>query len=727
MMNFLRILLAGCLLLAALPAEAKKALDERKMARKAETHFQFSEYDEALPMFLKLLEKNPDNARYCFYTGICYYYSSTARPLAVPYFERALRLPGIDKTADLYLHAGLAYLSVNRFGDASTCFHLFRQKADAAYDPTVADRLIKYCENGLKFWAKPARARIRNLGKNVNSKYPDYAPVFTKDESQLLFTSKRPGTTGGRRDENGYFYEDIYLSRNLASRKWGESGRYDTSYKAPKFGPFRFFFARAENVSEINTNDHDGSIAMSPEGENLFIYRYGDIWKAAWGGSRWEKPEKLHQEVDARSSVEPSLCFSPDGNTLYFVSDRKGGMGGKDIWMCRKNGNSWSLPENLGPKINTAQNEDAPNLTKDGNTLYFSSEGHNSMGGFDVFRSDMAADGSWDAPENLGAPINNGGDDIFYTPGQDGNFAYYATLNRYDEGDLDLYSVMYYPEVKPMAKLRLAKDELPAGASVQLVVDNGNGPKTYDVAAGDSVMYEFTPGGTAMITVKADGYRPFADTIVLSGTEYEYALQEISVGTKDDDRLALQLSSYFFDIDYAVDADTLLDQLADRKQARTLFLGGLTDMRSVYTAYSTQADRVTLVSAGSTIDPLAATALASGGSWLTLDNGQVLFDVNEAFVRNDMKAQLDRMANMLKKDPSATLRITGHADSQGGDDYNLKLSKRRATAVRNYFIISGISPSRLVVQGEGENVPVAPNDNPQGRSMNRRVEIQLVR
>lgn len=721
------LIVCSLLLFSAIPAEARKALDERKMARKAEAHFQFSEYDEALPMFLELLEKNPDNAKYCFYTGICYYYSSTARPLAVPYFERALRLPGIDKTADLYLHAGLAYLSVNRFGDASTCFHLFRQKADASYDPTIADRLIKYCENGLKFWAKPARARIRNLGKNVNSKYPDYAPVFTKDESQLLFTSKRPGTTGGRRDENGFFYEDIYLSRNLASRKWGESGRYDTSYKAPKFGPFRFFFARAENVSEINTNDHDGSIAMSPEGENLFIYRYGDIWKAAWGGSRWEKPKKLHQEVDARSSVEPSLCFSPDGSTLYFVSDRKGGMGGKDIWMCRKTGDSWGLPENLGPKINTAQNEDAPNLTKDGNTLYFSSEGHNSMGGFDVFRSDMGADGSWAAPENLGAPVNNGGDDIFYTPGQDGNFAYYATLNRYDEGDLDLYSVMYYPEVKPMAKLRLAKDELPEGASVQLVVDNGNGPKTYDVAAGDSVMYEFTPGGTAMITVKAEGYRPFADTIVLSGTEYEYALQEISVGTKDDDRLALQLSSYFFDIDYAVDADTLLDQLADRTQARTLFLGGLTDMRSVYTAYSTQADRVTLVSAGSTIDPLAATALAPGGSWLTLDNGQVLFDVNEAFVRNDMKAQLDRMANMLKKDPSATLRITGHADSQGGDDYNLKLSKRRATAVRNYFIISGISPSRLVVQGEGENVPVAPNDNPQGRSMNRRVEIQLVR
>ncbi|HET6991558.1 MAG TPA: hypothetical protein VFJ43_09560, partial [Bacteroidia bacterium] len=176
-MRHLRIVFSSCLLLVfSAPAFAKLSADDRKMARRAENHYEFSEYDEALPIFLKLLQRNPENATFNYHTGICYYYSSTARPLSVPYFERALKLPGMAKTADLYLHAGLAYLSVNRFADASACFYLFRSKADASYDPTVADRFIAYCENGMKFWAHPARARIRNLGKNVNSPYPDYAP-----------------------------------------------------------------------------------------------------------------------------------------------------------------------------------------------------------------------------------------------------------------------------------------------------------------------------------------------------------------------------------------------------------------------------------------------------------------------------------------------------------------------------------------------------------------------
>ncbi len=632
-MRYLRIIFSVSLLfIFSISSFAKLSADDRKMARKAENHYEFSEYDEALPIFLKLLQRNPENPIFCYHAGICYYYSSTSRPLSVPYFERALKLQGMEKTADLYLHAGLAYLSVNRFADASACFHLFRSKADASYDPTVADRFIAYCDNGLKFWANPARARIRNLGKNVNSDYPDYAPVLTNDESQLLFTSKRPGTTGGRKDEYGYFYEDIYQSKNLASHKWGGSGRYDTTYKAPKFGPFRFFFARAENVSEINTNDHDGSIALSPNGDDLFIFRYGDIWKAGWSGTHWEKPKKLHQEVDARSSVEPSLCFSPDGNTLFFVSDRKGGMGGKDIWFCKKNTDgSWGNPENPGPIINTALNEDAPFITKDGNTLFFSSEGHNSMGGYDVFKSAMAADGSWAAPQNLGAPINNGGDDIFYTPDASGNFAYYATLNRYDEGDLDLYSVMYYPEVSQMAKLRIGKDLIPDGTKIQVNMKNihGGEEKNYSVSSGDSILYPYSANQQSIISISADGYQSFSDTIHFNSGAYDYCIQDISLVNKTDSQLGLQLNSYFFDIDYAVDADTVLDQLADRKSAREIFLNGLTGINQVYTAWKKSSEAISLEKIGSvSSNSIVANVFSNSNPISTLNGNPILFDFN---------------------------------------------------------------------------------------------------
>ncbi len=738
-MKLLRTLVSlSLVLIFTQTAFAKLSAEDRKLARKAEAHYEFSEYDEALPLFLKLLQRNPENATFCYHAGICYYYSSTSRPLSVPYFERALKLQGMEKTADLYLHAGLAYLSVNRFSDASSCFHLFRSKADPSYDPTAADRFIKYCENGMKAWAHPSRARIRNLGKNVNSPYPDYAPVLTQDESRLLFTSKRPGTTGGRKDENGYFYEDIYQSKNLNSRKWSESGKYDSAYIAPKFGPFRFFFARAENVSEINTNDHDGSIAVSPSGNDLFIFRYGDIWKAGWSGSRWEKPKKLHQEVDARSSVEPSMCFSPDETTLYFVSDRKGGFGGKDLWLARKNADgTWESPENMGPRINSALDEEAPFVSRDGKQLFFSSEGHNSMGGFDVFKCGVAPDGSWSEPENLGAPVNNGGDDIFYTPDATGNFAYYSSLNRYDEGDLDLYSVMYYPEVKQMAKLRLANDILPAGSKLQLSMKNAATGEVmnYTLTPGDSIIYPYAANGKSIITISADGYQSFTDTILFNANAFDYSLQTISLQQKTDEALALKLNTYSFDIDYAVDADTTLDQLADRKKARELYLAQLTGIDQVYTSWKKSTEDISLAKNGSTINTVNSftPALADVNSVTTLNDQPVLFEFNESFIRDDMKKQLDDVADLLKKDRSIKLRIYGHADNKGSQGYNLSLSERRANAVRNYFIISGIAPERLIVVAEGDKVPVAPNtrengeDNPQGRVLNRRVELSLIR
>jgi tetratricopeptide (TPR) repeat protein len=240
MRNLRQITVCSCLFISFSLSANRQSAEHRKMERRAETHYMFSEYDEALPIFMHLLEKDPGNASLCYRIGICYYYSSTSRPLSVPYFERALRLPGITKSADLYLHAGLAYLSLNRFSDARSSFELFRSKAEASYDPAVAIRMLAYCDNGEKAWKNPAHVRVRNLGKNVNSAYPDYAPVLAQDENCLLFTSKRPGTTGGRKDENGFYFEDIYQSKNMASGRWGESGRYD-------IGPVRYEFPGAED------------------------------------------------------------------------------------------------------------------------------------------------------------------------------------------------------------------------------------------------------------------------------------------------------------------------------------------------------------------------------------------------------------------------------------------------------------------------------------------------
>jgi outer membrane protein OmpA-like peptidoglycan-associated protein len=211
-------------------------------------------------------------------------------------------------------------------------------------------------------------------------------------------------------------------------------------------------------------------------------------------------------------------------------------------------------------------------------------------------------------------------------------------------------------------------------------------------------------------------------------------LQILTLQQKSDTKRLLQLNTYSFDIDYAVDADTMLDQLADRKNAREIYLAQLTGINQVYTSWKKSSDDITLVKNGSENNDGTFFSIATPeSSTFTNVNGHpVLFEFDESFIRDDMKDQLDIISDMLKKDRTAKLQIDGHADSKGSSAYNLALSKRRATAVKNYFIINGIAPERLIVLAEGDKAPVAPNttengeDNPQGRTLNRRVELSLI-
>jgi outer membrane protein OmpA-like peptidoglycan-associated protein len=257
----------------------------------------------------------------------------------------------------------------------------------------------------------------------------------------------------------------------------------------------------------------------------------------------------------------------------------------------------------------------------------------------------------------------------------------------------------------------------------------------YTLLPGDSIIYPYAAKGKSIITLKADGYQSFSDTILFNPAAYDYSLQTISLQQQSENALALQLNSYSFDIDYAVDADTVLDLLSDRKKAREIYLAQLTDIGQVYTSWKKTTEDISLAKNGSTISMVNSftPAVSDVNTVITLNDQPVLFEFNESFIRDDMKKQLDDVADLLKKDRSVKLQIDGHADSKGTSEYNLALSKQRANAVRNYFIISGIAPERLIVVAEGDKIPVAPNtrengeDNPQGRILNRRVELSLIR
>jgi tetratricopeptide (TPR) repeat protein len=400
-MNLKRIALLWLLVVLANPFQAfakstKNALDKKKL-KQAELYFSYSEYETALPIYLDVLSRNPESWTINYRIGVCYYYSTTARPRSVTFLDKALLNCKGDTSLDLLYHSGLAHLCINDFDYAEKYFRSFKKKAGPKYKDPKLDQLIRGCATGREMWKNQGKMRISNLGSNVNSIYPDYAPVVIYRSDLLLFTSKRPGNTGHDKDDEGFYYEDIYQAKGESWNRWKEPSRYDTS-NVKRRGIFSLLFNKAEVINEINTEDHDGSITLSPDSTDLYIFRYGDIMKASWNGKRWERPKKLGEEIDARASHEPSIFLSRDGQSLFFVSDRKHGVGQKDIWVCEKEGNNWGTPKNLGAEVNTPFNEDAPFLSPDGNTLYFSSEGHNSMGGFDVFKTTRLPNGQWSTP-----------------------------------------------------------------------------------------------------------------------------------------------------------------------------------------------------------------------------------------------------------------------------------------------------------------------------------------
>lgn len=695
---------------------------DKKKLKQADEFYTYAEFEAALPLYLDVLNSAPDNWMINYRIGVCYYYSTTARPRSVSYLDKAVSFSKQDTLPDLLYHAGLAHLCVNEFDAAEKLFTAFRKKAGSGYRDAMLTQLIKGCASGREMWKNPARMRITNLGANVNSIYPDYAPVVIYSSDILLFTSKRPGNTGHDKDDDGFYYEDIYQAKGESWNRWKEPSRYDTS-GVKRRGILSLLFNKAEVVSEINTEDHDGSITLSPDSTDLYIFRYGDIMKASWDGKRWQRPSRIGEEIDARASHEPSIFLSRDGKSMFFVSDRKNGVGQKDIWVCEKEGNDWGKAKNLGFEVNSPFNEDSPFLSPDGNTLYFSSEGHNSMGGYDVFRCTRLPNGKWSAPENMGAPINNGGDDIFYTPLENGSGAYYSSLNRDGEGDLDLFFIQYFPPVEPMAKFRLASSGFAPNDKVDVKISSADGKeiRSFTMAANDSVVYPYEPGTAARYEISAPGITTLtAELKYANSSSDEFVLQEVSLN-RGQSIASLDISNYYFSIDNAINPADAADPFTELPTMRKNYLDSLGSNEALNTAWTTNSTR--------------GTAMATAGGGLLAMNTQqsfatVYFGFDDYSLDAAALKEVQSLAAWMLANPSEKIEITGHADEKGNAVYNQRLSEKRALAIRDQLVKAGVAANRVLTVGKGENepaadAPVSPADDA-GR-YNRRVVIRIAR
>ncbi len=397
--------------------------------KEALNRFSVGNYEGALEELLELYEEEK-TYEYAYMIGVCYLNSNIDKSLAVSYLEYAVKDPKGNENSHYLL--GRAYHFAYQFDNAIGAYRKFREVAKSN-NPNLADvaKQIEYCDNAKELIKFPINVSFENLGDKVNSAYPDYYPFIPTDESFIIFNSRRDRES--RQAENGSYLANIYLSEVK-----------DGEFAEAK--PINFNINSKEENEEIVGLTADGSQAIIykedfQKGSALFLSKIVD--------KRVDVPVELPKSVNSKYT-EIAASLSADGQRIYFASDRPDGYGGVDIYMCQKLPNGkWSQALNLGPTINTPFDEDFPNISPNGKTLYFSSKGHTSMGGYDIFKAEWnPAKQKFGAVRNIGYPINTPEDNMNFRVSKSGRFGYISALRQDGHGDLDIYRVTFR-EVEP--------------------------------------------------------------------------------------------------------------------------------------------------------------------------------------------------------------------------------------------------------------------------------------
>lgn len=501
--KFYIILAVYALAFTSAIAQSTGKRERKNNIKLADWYFENRVYPKALPVYLSLHEEDSSNADLNHKIAICYLYAKNDHEEAISYFEKAIRAGN----ADVYFDLGLAYHLDSRFDDAIKAFQIYRNSLTVKeYYNSDVNRFIEISKRAKQMIANPLDVKIENLGKNINSSYADYVPIITVDESVLIFTSRNEESTGQLLDQNNEYFEDIYISYKK-NGTWSKAVKIDTN---------------------INTKGHDACIGLSADGQQLFIYKTdeentvtGDIYISRLKGTSWSVPEKLGLNVNT-SWHETSANMTADRKVLYFSSDRPGGYGGRDIYRSDQDPiYEWGPAQNLGPTINTRYDEDDPFIHADGKTLYFSSQGHNTMGGFDIFKSVLDEDGMWSEPENLGYLINHVDDDRFFVLSASGERAYYSSDRKGGFGGHDIYLIHMSTKTVDMIVMkgiiRSLETKEPLGATI-MIIDNET-RKTEGIYKSNSAtgqyMLVIPPERVFEITILAKGYKPHHSNFVL--------------------------------------------------------------------------------------------------------------------------------------------------------------------------------------------------------------------
>jgi len=431
----------------SLSAQETEQVDLKEYFVDAEYFFAQEDYTDALYDYLEIYNNGyNENANINYRIGICYLNIPGQKEKSVDFLLESLKnvspkykessLKQTYAPVDAYLYLGNAYRVNNQLSKAIESYNKYKELAGSQGESKYADQQIQACNTAIRFMDSPVKVRITDVGDSVNGESSNYKAVISGDGLTMAYMNELP------------FYNAVYVS-----------GYRDGVWTSPV------------NITPQIQSDGDQYVSsLSFDGNTLYLTREdafnSDIYKSTRNNEKWSKSDPVAGEDINTKYWESHASISRDGKTLYFTSNRKGGFGEMDIYKTTlQDNNQWSKPVNVGNVINSGLNEDTPFITENDSVLYFSSQGNENMGGYDIFKSKLGPANQWSTPENLGYPINTTDDNLFYYPWHNARIIYASLIRPEGFGKEDIYAIQPADD-KPLNDL-LAELIQPAGVTTE--------------------------------------------------------------------------------------------------------------------------------------------------------------------------------------------------------------------------------------------------------------------
>lgn len=416
-----------CLIVAFISYSTVSAQEKNELQEKfleAEYFLMNEFYQDALNIYLQLYEELPDNANIAHSIGKCYLNTPGQKNMAIDYLEAAVKnmsathregmITQVAATYEALYDLALAYRINFMFDKSKETYERYASTLleDDRENIDFIEHQIDVCQRAKEMITKPVEFKEENLGELFNDENSNFNPVISADGKSFAWMVSLK------------FYDAVMFSR-LVNGKW--TAPVNITPELQSDGDFY-----------ISSLSADGKLLLLSKNDNF----NSDIYISSFDGKAWTKAVKLNNKINTRH-WESQAFISDDGRRLYFSSNRPGGFGGLDIYVSVKTSGDWGPAVNIGPEINTQFNEDRPMLVNDGRTIFFSSQGHENIGGYDIFRSDLQTNNLWSKPLNLGYPINTPDDNHFFNPAGTGDTGYYSIFKESGGfGKEDIYKIV---------------------------------------------------------------------------------------------------------------------------------------------------------------------------------------------------------------------------------------------------------------------------------------------